>query len=202
MANKKKQQRICSDCGCEFEAYPPAKRCKPCKDINYMRLLSSRPRRTDRAAPTRTIACANCGVSFVGGNSTKYCTPCAVDRITMYNRKNNLQKQARYRTEGWPRVCIVCKKSFISMFSGRKYCDDCSQHQSHTRKPRQQFNADACIYARQRANGDIVYKACIHFDGEQVHLGYFPTREAAKEARIIAYSTKYNGEPSLKEETP
>lgn len=211
MTKAKKQIRTCIDCGCRFEDYPPAKRCKSCKDANYKRLIASRPRTTKRAAPTRPVVCAQCGTSFVGGNSSKYCTSCAVDRITMYNRKKNARNQARYKAEGWPRVCAMCRKSFTSQVSSRKYCDDCNQHKPMARKPRsdigksrqsrQQFNADSCIFERHRSNGDIVYKACIRLDGKQIHLGYYKTREAAKEARIMAYEAKNHEDTTNKEET-
>lgn len=209
MTKVKKQIRTCVDCGCKFEDYPPAKRCKPCKDANYKRLIASRPRKTERKAPTRTVVCAQCGTSFCGGNSSKYCTSCAVDRIAVYDRKKNAQHQERYKAEGWPRVCAMCRKSFTSQVSSRKYCDDCNQHKpmrkprsdiGKSRQSRQQFNADACIYERNRFNGDVVYKACIRLDGKQIHLGYFPTREEAKKARIIAYEAKCKVQKE--EETP
>lgn len=197
MANTKKKDRICVDCGLTFLAYPPAKRCASCAEARYKGKLSSHRGDASSRIITCKIVCGNCGTIYESPTITKYCASCAIMRTREYNRKHGKITYAARKKNGWKRVCANCKMPFLAKNSSRKLCDDCFAQRrkriSQANRQPKDFDAEKCIYVQKRKNGETAYKACVHWGGKQIHLGYFSTRDEAKQARIDAYN-KYSKE--------
>lgn len=193
MANKTKKERLCVDCGCSFWAYPPSKRCDSCAQVQYRESLASRRKGTG-IVTTRKNVCAICGTTYESTTRTKYCALCAVMRQKEYHRGNSMRYYRIRVANGFKRVCAKCGTPFLASNSSRKLCDSCFVAR-RKKKPREKrsrcFRPDEYIYARNRANGEIVYKASIKLDGKQVHLGYFRTMDEARQARIDAYNANH-----------
>lgn len=201
---KKKRERICFDCGCVFIAYPPAKRCNSCAIDQYQKMLANRRKKT------RTTKCQNvctvCGAITEHTLRTKYCISCAIEKRKETSRNKSKSCYLFGKENGFERVCKNCNIVFHTKKTGRKLCDACfashrkemkigrkekkkkSTQKKEQRKKEKVFRPDECIYERKRSKGKIVYKAGITLDGKQIHLGYFPTRDEARQARIDAYN--------------
>lgn len=192
MANRTKKERICVECGCTFVAYPPAKRCDACAQAQYRAALSSRRRESGKSIITCKIVCAECGIIYESDRPTKYCAACAIMRTKSYRRENSRKYYDENNKKGFNRICLKCHRPFVAKNMYRKSCYACHMERGGPKPPRakkgKKFQPDQCIYARQKANGEIAYKTCINLNGKQIHLGYFQTRDEAVQARINAYN--------------
>ena len=194
----------CVDCGRVVRMHIKSKRCKACQAAANRRNNTDQ-KRAKAMGKTRTLGatdrCVACGKTYIiNSGRQKYCNACAIQVAQKNMRINGLKYYAEKNKEGIPRICVKCHVEFISKNLYRKSCYNCRAERGHEKPPKvtkekpskmtkeKGFDPDEYIYERKRAQGQIVYKAGIAIDGKQIHLGYFPTREAARQARIDAYN--------------
>ena len=191
MANKKKKERICIDCGDIFVGYPPAKRCSMCAQTKYQETLANRRKNTGSNIIACKIICTACGAIYESPRPAKYCAMCAITRTREYHRRVAGKYHYSPKAEGYERVCKKCQRKFVAKTPTKKLCYDCFAEKGHKenirREKTKRFQADKCIYPKTLKNGKTVYKACISQKGKPIHLGYFSTKEEAIRARVNAY---------------